>query len=441
MIPNDLNTFLMPFSANKEFKANPRIVVAADGMFFKSSDGREILDGMSGLWCVNAGHGREEIANAIRDQVLEIDYAPNYHIAHPKSFDMSNRLLEIMPEGLVPEGMSNVFFANSGSEAVESALKIAMAYHFARGEDQRTRLIGRVRGFHGSGFAGMSVGNIESNRKQFSNFLPEVDHLPHTLNIEEMGFSKGQPNWGIHLADELESLVTMHGADRIAAVIVEPMAGAGGVIVPPKGYLERLKEICVYYDLILIFDEVITGFGRLGAATASEKFGVLPDLICLAKGMTNGTVPMGAVVMTENIYQTLMAGQPEGIEFFHGYTYSGHPVACAAGLAALKIYKDEDLFNKGQILASYFEEAIHKLKGHPHVIDIRNIGLAAAIELEPRDGVIGVRGFDVFRKCFDEGCLTRVTGDILAIAPALIANNGHIDMLVETLGKVLRIVD
>jgi beta-alanine--pyruvate transaminase len=241
-----------------------------------------------------------------------------------------------MPEGLVPEGMSNVFFANSGSEAVESALKIAMAYHFARGEDQRTRLIGRVRGFHGSSFAGMSVGKIESNRKQFSNFLPEVDHLPHTLNIEEMGFSKGQPNWGIHLADELESLVTMHGADRIAAVIVEPMAGAGGVIVPPKGYLERLKEICVYYDLILIFDEVITGFGRLGAATASEKFGVFPDLICLAKGMTNGTVPMGAVVMTENIYQTLMAGQPEGIEFFHGYTYSGHPVACAAGLAALK---------------------------------------------------------------------------------------------------------
>ena len=441
MIPNDLNAFLMPFSANKEFKANPRMVVAADGMYFKSSDGREILDGMSGLWCVNAGHGREEIANAIRDQVLEIDYAPNYHIAHPKSFDMSNRLLEIMPEGLVPEGMSNVFFANSGSEAVESALKIAMAYHFARGEDQRTRLIGRVRGFHGSGFAGMSVGNIESNRKQFSNFLPEVDHLPHTLNIEEMGFSKGQPNWGIHLADELESLVTMHGADRIAAVIVEPMAGAGGVIVPPKGYLERLKEICVYYDLILIFDEVITGFGRLGAATASEKFGVLPDLICLAKGMTNGTVPMGAVVMTENIYQTLMAGQPEGIEFFHGYTYSGHPVACAAGLAALKIYKDEDLFNKGQILASYLEETIHKLNGHPHVIDIRNIGLAAAIELEPRDGVIGVRGFDVFRKCFDEGCLTRVTGDILAIAPALIANNGHIDMLVETLGKVLRIVD
>jgi len=441
MIPNDLNAFLMPFSANKEFKANPRMVVSADGMYFKSSDGRDILDGMSGLWCVNAGHGREEIANAIRDQVLEIDYAPNYHIAHPKSFEMSNRLLEIMPEGLVPEGMSNVFFANSGSEAVESALKIAMAYHFARGEDKRTRLIGRVRGFHGSGFAGMSVGNIESNRKQFSNFLPEVDHLPHTLNIEEMGFSKGQPNWGIHLADELESLVTMHGADRIAAVIVEPMAGAGGVIVPPKGYLERLKEICVYYDLILIFDEVITGFGRLGAATASEKFGVLPDLICLAKGMTNGTVPMGAVVMTENIYQTLMAGQPEGIEFFHGYTYSGHPVACAAGLAALKIYKDEDLFNKGQILASYLEETIHKLKGHPHVIDIRNIGLAAAIELEPRDGVIGVRGFDVFRKCFDEGCLTRVTGDILAIAPALIANNGHIDMLVETLGEVLRIVD
>ena len=441
MIPNDLNTFLMPFSANKEFKANPRMVVAADGMYFKSSDGRDILDGMSGLWCVNAGHGREEIANAIRDQVLEIDYAPNYHIAHPKSFDMSNRLLEIMPEGLVPEGMSNVFFANSGSEAVESALKIAMAYHFARGEDQRTRLIGRVRGFHGSGFAGMSVGNIESNRKQFSNFLPEVDHLPHTLNIEEMGFSKGQPKWGIHLADELESLVSMHGADRIAAVIVEPMAGAGGVIVPPKGYLERLKEICVYYDLILIFDEVITGFGRLGAATASEKFGVLPDLICLAKGMTNGTVPMGAVVMTEKIYQTIIAGQPEGIEFFHGYTYSGHPVACAAGLAALKIYKDEDLFNKGQILASYLEKAIHKLKGYPHVIDIRNIGLAAAIELEPRDGVIGVRGFDVFRKCFDEGCLTRVTGDILAIAPALIANNGHIDMLVETLGKVLRIVD
>jgi len=440
MIPNDLDAFLLPFTSNREFKTNPRMVKAAEGMFLKTIDGRDLLDGMSGLWCVNAGHGRKQIANAIRDQVLEIDYVPNYQIAHPKSFELANKLLEIMPEGTGPGSMKNVFFSNSGSEAVETALKIAMAYHFVNGEAQRTRLIGRVRGFHGSGFAGMSVGGVAPNRKQFGNLLPEVDHLPHTLNIKEMAFTKGQPKWGAHLADELENLVALHGAEKIAAVIVEPMSGAGGVIVPPIGYLERLKDICVKHGLLLIFDEVITGFGRLGAATASEKFGILPDLICLAKGMTNGVVPMGAVVMTQEIYQAFMNIQDQGIEFFHGYTYSGHPVAAAAGLATLEIYKSEKLFENAGALAAYLETSVHELINYPHVKDIRNIGLAAAIELEPRDGVIGSRGFDVFCKCFEEGCLTRVTGDIIAIAPALIAKREHIDRLVETLGKVLRLV-
>ena len=312
MIPNDLDAYLMPFTANRAFKDNPRLIVGGKGMILKSADGREVLDGMSGLWCVNLGHGREEIANALRTQVLDLDYVPSYQVAHPKAFEFANRLKEILPtngqKGGEKSKFTNIFFANSGSEAVESALKIAMAYHYAKGELRRTRLIGRARGFHGSGFAGMSVGGVAANRLQFGNLLPEVDHLPHTLNIAEAAFSKGQPSWGAHLADELENVVQLHDANSIAAVIVEPMSGAGGVIPPPQGYLKKLRDICTRHGILLIFDEVITGFGRAGAATASEKLGIQPDLICLAKGLTNGAVPMGAVAMSSDIFEALMNG-------------------------------------------------------------------------------------------------------------------------------------
>ena len=443
MIPNDLNAYLMPFSANREFKSNPRLIKGGKGMMLKSADGRDVIDGMSGLWCVNVGHGREEIANAIHAQALELDYVPSYQVAHTKAFELANRLLDIMPQGgeKNSQKMTNVFFANSGSESVESALKLAMAYHHVNGEGHRTRIIGRARGFHGSGFAGMTVGGIGPNKMQFGNLLPEVDHLPHTLNIGENAFSKGQPPWGAHLADELENIVQLHGPAAIAAVIVEPMAGAGGVIPPPKGYLEKLRKICTKHGILLIFDEVITAFGRAGAATASEKIGIQPDLICLAKGITNGTVPMGAVVMSEEIYQTLMTGPENAIEFFHGYTYSGHPVASAAGLAVLDIIQKDGLFEKAASLAPYFEEAVHSLKGMPNVIDIRNFGLAAGVELAPRDGAPGARGFDVFRACFEQGVLSRVTGDIMAFAPAMVADKVHIDQLVETLGDVIRVTD
>jgi len=445
MIPNDLNAFLMPFSANREFKANPRLITDGKGMVLKTADGREVIDGMSGLWCVNLGHGREEIADAIRAQAMELDYVPSYQVAHPKVFELANRLLDIMPRGHQSGGMTNVFFGNSGSEAVDSALKIALAYHHVKGAPHRTRIIGRARGFHGSSFAGMSVGGIAPNRKQFGNLLPEVDHLPHTLNIEEAAFSKGQPEWGAHLANELENIIQLHGAQAIAVVIVEPMAGAGGVIPPPKGYLEKLRETTARHGILLIFDEVITAFGRAGAATASERLGIQPDLICLAKGLTNGTVPMGAVVISEDIYQTFMSGTENvpgnAIEFFHGYTYSGHPVASAAGLAVLDIIKKEGLFERAADLVPYFEEAVHSLKGLPNVIDVRNFGLAAGIELAPREGAPGARGFDVFKGCFDQGILSRVTGDIMALAPAMIAEHGHSDQLVETLGNVIRVTD
>ena len=442
MIPNDLSAFLMPFSANRAFKSSPRLVVGGKGMILKSADGRDILDGMSGLWCVNLGHGREEIADALRAQAMELDYVPSYQVAHPKAFELANRLLDILPKGRHEKGQNdaftNVFFANSGSEAVESALKIAMAYHYVRGEGRRTRLIGRARGFHGSGFAGTSVGGVALNRRQFGNMLPEVDHLPHTLNISEAAFSKGQPIWGSHLADELENIIQLHGPNTIAAVIVEPMSGAGGVIPPPQGYLEKLRDICTRHNILLIFDEVITAFGRVGAATASELLGIQPDLICLAKGLTNGTIPMGAVAISEKIYKALMTGPENAIEFLHGYTYSGHPVASAAGLAVLGIAKKEGLFERAAELAPYFEEAVHSLKGIPNVIDIRNFGLAAGVELEPRGGRPGERGFEVFRACFEQGILSRVTGDTLALAPAMIAEKPHIDQLVETLGRVIR---
>ncbi len=445
MIPNDLDAYLMPFTANRAFKDNPRLIVGGKGMILKSADGREVLDGMSGLWCVNLGHGREEIANALRTQVLDLDYVPSYQVAHPKAFEFANRLKEILPtngqKGGEKSKFTNIFFANSGSEAVESALKIAMAYHYAKGELRRTRLIGRARGFHGSGFAGMSVGGVAANRLQFGNLLPEVDHLPHTLNIAEAAFSKGQPSWGAHLADELENVVQLHDANSIAAVIVEPMSGAGGVIPPPQGYLKKLRDICTRHGILLIFDEVITGFGRAGAATASEKLGIQPDLICLAKGLTNGAVPMGAVAMSSDIFEALMNGPEHAIEFLHGYTYSGHPVASAAGLAVLDIAKHEGLFERAAMLAPYFEEAVHSLKGVPNVIDIRNFGLAAGVELAPRSGLPGMRGLDVFRECFDRGILSRVTGDILALAPALIAGKTQIDQLVETLESAIRITD
>lgn len=436
MIPNDLNAFFMPFSANRQFKASPRLLAGAEGMYYTSTDGRQVLDGASGLWCVNAGHARAEIADAVRDQIMTLDFTPSYQVAHPKAFELSNRVLEIMPSGY-----SSVFFGNSGSEAVETALKIALAYHQAKGEGRRRRLIGRSRGFHGSGFAGVSVGGIAANKRQFANLLPEVDHLPHTHNLQKNAFSKGQPAWGAELAEGLEELVTLHGGDTIAAVIVEPMAGAGGVLVPPKGYLERLREICSKHGILLIFDEVITAFGRAGGATAAERLGIKPDIITLAKGITNGTIPMGAAVLSDEIYQGFMSGPGENIELFHGYTYSGHPVACAAGLATLQIYADEDLFARADETAVYFEEAVHSLKGLPHVVDIRNFGLAAAVELTPRPDSPGARGFDVFKQCFENGALTRCTGDIMALAPALVVERQQIDQLVNTLGEVIKITE
>ncbi len=435
-IPNDLDAYFMPFSANRSFKSSPRLISGAEGMFYTTSDGRRIVDGASGLWCVNAGHGRVEIADAVRDQVLGLDFTPSYQVAHPLAFELANRVLEIMPEGY-----GNVFFTNSGSESVETALKIALAYHQAKGDARRRRLIGRVRGFHGAGFAGTSVGGIAANKRQFANLLPEVDHLNHTHWPDKNAFSKGQPAWGAELADELENLVLLHGADTIAALIVEPLAGAGGVLIPPMGYLERLREICTKHGILLIFDEVITAFGRVGAATAAEKLNIKPDIIALAKGITNGVIPMGAVVIIPDIYEAFMQGPEHMIELFHGYTYSGHPVACAAALATLKIYAEEDLFNRANEMSAYLEEAVHSLNGTKNVIDIRNMGLASAVELEPRDGAPGARGFDVFKACFAENALLRCTGDIMAVAPATIVEKAHIDQMIETLGHMIAVTD
>ena len=435
-MPDSLDAFWMPFTANRQFKSQPRLMVSANGMYYTTVDDRQVLDGTAGLWCVNAGHCREKIIAAIQTQAATLDFAPTFQMGHPAPFALADRLAKMLPGDL-----NHVFFANSGSEAVDSALKIALAYHRVRGDSSRTRLIGRERGYHGVGFGGISVGGIAPNRKFFGSLLPGVDHLPHTHNLEQNAFTRGQPEWGAHLADELERLVTLHDASTIAAVMVEPVAGSTGVLVPPKGYLERLRSICDRHGILLIFDEVITGFGRLGTGFATDYFGVLPDLMCVAKGITNAAVPMGAVFARDGIYDAFMHGAENAIELFHGYTYSGHPLACAAAQATLDIYEEEGLFDHANHLSGYWEDAVHSLKGFPHVIDIRNLGLVAGIELESIPGKVGNRAYDCFVRCFENGLLIRTTGDIIALSPPLIIQKQHIDHLVEMLGAVLKKID
>jgi beta-alanine--pyruvate transaminase len=429
----ELEAFWMPFTANRQFKAKPRIMVAAKDMHFTTEDDRQILDGTAGLWCVNAGHGRETIAHAVQQQIMTLDYAPAFQMGHPKVFELADRLVKF-----APSGYDHVFFANSGSEAVDSALKIAIAYHRACGQGTRQRLIGRERGYHGVGFGGISVGGINGVRKFFGGLLTGVDHLPHTHNLEHNAFSRQQPAWGEHLADELEKIVALHDASNIAAVIVEPVAGSTGVLIPPQGYLQKLRSICDKYGILLIFDEVITGFGRLGTGLAAEYFGVMPDMITVAKGITNGTVPMGAVFVRQGIYDAFMGGAENAIELFHGYTYSGHPVACAAALATLDLYEQEGLFQRAREMASYWEDAVHSLKGLPHVIDIRNLGLVAGIELAGIAGKPGDRAFECFLRCYERGLLIRTTGDIIALSPPLIIEKHHIDQMFMLLTDVLK---
>jgi len=437
MPPRDypLDSYWMPFTANRQFKAAPRILVSAKDMHFVAEDGRRILDGTAGLWCVNAGHCRPRIVEAIQRQAATLDYSPLFQMGHPGEFRAA-----ALVTGLAPEGLDRVFFTNSGSEAVDTALKIALAYHRARGEGHRTVLIGRERGYHGVGFGGISVGGIPANRKAFGNMLARVDHLPHTHNPERNAFSRGQPEWGGHLADDLETrIIALHDAVNIAAVIVEPVAGSTGVLVPPKGYLERLRAICDKHGLLLVFDEVITGFGRTGSAFAAGTFGVTPDMITFAKGVTSGTVPLAGVIVRREIHDAIVNSAPPGtVELFHGYTYSGHPLATAAAEATLALYHEERLFDRARELAPYFEQAVHGLKGAGPVIDIRNFGLMAGIELEPLPGKPGARGYQVFLKCLEKGVLTRVTGDIVALSPPLIISKPQIDELAGTLGGVLR---
>ena len=433
----DTDALWMPFTANRQFKAEPRFLVGASGMYYTTHDGRRVLDGTSGLWCVNAGHCRTEISEAIARQSRELDYAPGFQMGHPMAFEAATRVARIMPPGL-----DRIFFTNSGSESADTALKIALAYHRARGEGQRHRFIGRERGYHGVGFGGISVGGIGGNRKTFSaNLMPGVDHLPHTLNIAEAAFSRGQPQWGAHLADDLERIVALHDASTIAGVIVEPLAGSTGVLVPPQGYLERLRAICSRHGLLLIFDEVITAFGRLGAATAAEYFGVKPDIITLAKGINNASVPLGAVAVNRPIYDTVInAANPDSIELFHGYTYSAHPLAAAATVAALDIYQRDGLFERARSLSGRFEQAAHALRGIPHVRDIRNLGLVAGIELESREGRPGSRGYEVFLRCLERGVLVRYTADILALSPPLIVEPAQIEQMFATVGEALKAV-
>jgi beta-alanine--pyruvate transaminase len=434
-IPNTikLDSFWMPFTANRQFKETPRLLASAEGMYYTSVDGRKVIDGSAGLWCVNAGHGRKQIAAAVERQLLTLDFAPSFQMGHPIAFDFAERLA-----ALAPTGLDRVFFTNSGSESVDTALKIALAYHRANGQSTRTRLIGRERGYHGVGFGGMSVGGMGPNRRAFATHLPGVDHIRHTYDLARNAFSKDLPEHGAELADDIERLVALHGADTIAAVIVEPVPGSTAVLPPPKGYLQRLRELCDKHGILLIFDEVITGFGRLGTPFASQFFGVTPDLMTTAKGITNGTVPCGAVFASRKIYDGLMTGPESQIELFHGYTYSAHPVACAAGLATLDIYKDEGLLTRGASLADYWRDALHQLKGLPNVIDIRNVGLMGAVEVAPRKGAIGARGYDMMVDCFNRGLYLRQSGDSLAMSPPLIVERSHIDEIVSILGDVIK---
>jgi beta-alanine--pyruvate transaminase len=425
------SAFWMPYTANRQFKRSPRLLVRAEGMYYWTADGRQVLDGQAGLWCVNAGHCRPKIVAAIQKQAAEMDFAPTFNMGHPIAFEFAERLA-----GIAPERFSRVFFTNSGSESADTALKIALAYHRARGEGQRIRLIGRERGYHGVNFGGMAVGGIPANRKVFGPGVAGVDHIRHTHDLQKNSFSRGQPAHGAEFADDLERVCTLHDPSTIAAVIVEPVAGSAGVLVPPQGYLQRLREICSKHGILLIFDEVITGFGRLGQPFASQRFGVMPDLFTTAKGMTNGAVPMGAVFAKDSIYDTFMDA-PEGIELFHGYTYSGHPLACAAGIATLDTYADEGLLTRAQSLEKPFEDCLHALKGARHVIDVRNLGLMGAIELEPRPGAPGARAYEAFLKIFEAGVLVRWTGDTLAFSPPLIVENAQIERIFDAVKAAL----
>lgn len=427
-----LDAYWMPFTANRQFKQSPRLLSRAEGMHYWTPENRQVLDGIAGLWCVNAGHARPRITQAIQRQAAEMDFAPPFNMGHPRAFELADRLA-----ALAPAGLNRVFFTNSGSESVETSLKIALAYHRARGEGTRTRLIGRERGYHGVNFGGISVGGMVANRKAFGTLLSGVDHLRHTHDPRN-AFSRGQPEHGAELADDLERLVALHDASTIAAVIVEPMAGSTGVLLPPKGYLERLRAICDKHGILLIFDEVITGFGRLGAPFGATKFGVTPDIITTAKGVTNGCVPMGAVLVKQAIHDAFMQGPEHLIELFHGYTYSGHPLACAAGLATLDTYAEDDLLTRASRLGPVFEQAVHALQGLPHVIDIRNMGLVAGIELLPIAGEPGKRAFQVFLDCWEQGVLVRTTGDTVALSPPLIISEAQIGQLVETVARALK---
>jgi beta-alanine--pyruvate transaminase len=406
-------------------------------MYYTNDKGNKILDGTAGLWCVNAGHARREITEAVQKTVAKLDFGPSFQFGHPQAFEFAHKLAKITPADL-----NHVFYTNSGSEAVDTALKIALAYHYAKGEKSRLYFIGRERGYHGVGFGGISVGGIASNRKFFQNRLPFVDHLPHTHNLEDNAFTKGEPSKGAHLADALINIVTLHDPSNVAAIIVEPVAGSTGVLVPPRGYLKRLRQICDKYGLLLIFDEVITGFGRLGTPFAADYFDVIPDMIVSAKGLTNGVIPMGAVFIKDTIYDALMqnAGSERNIELFHGYTYSGHPVACAAGMGALEVYEKEKLLTRGASLSHYWQEAVHRLRGLPHVIDIRNIGLIAGIELESRPENIGARVWEAFIKCYDKGLMIRVTGETIALSPPLIIETSEIDQIFDTISSVLKTI-
>ena len=429
----NMDAYWMPFTANRQFKKNPRLFVKASGMHYTTDDGRQVLDGVAGLWCVNAGHTRGRIVKAIQDQAAEMDFAPSFQMAHPKAFELADKLAQ-----LTPAGLNRIFFTNSGSESVETALKMALAYHRARGEGTRTRLIGRERGYHGVNFGGVSVGGMVGNRKQFGTLLAGVDHIRHTHDLARNAFSKGQPEHGADLADDLERMVALHDASTIAAVIVEPVAGSTGVLVPPKGYLNRLREICDKHGILLIFDEVITGFGRTGMPFAAQTFGVTPDLIVMAKGLSNGSVPMGAVAAKQAIHDAFMTGPEHLIEFAHGYTYSSHPLACAAALGTLATYAEEGLLTRAAELQGYFAEAVHSLRGEPNVIDIRNIGLVGGIELASILGNPAKRAFDIFLDCFQKGVLIRTTGDTLALSPPLIIERAQIDQLVDTLRGAIR---
>ncbi|HZF16882.1 MAG TPA: aspartate aminotransferase family protein [Steroidobacteraceae bacterium] len=429
----ELEAFWMPFTANRQFKASPRMLTRASGMHYHSDDGRKILDGVAGLWCVNAGHDRKEISEAIAKQAATLDYAPPFQMGHPGAFQLANAVVKVAPQGL-----DHVFFTNSGSESVDTALKIALAYHRIRGDGARQRFIGRERGYHGVGFGGISVGGMVNNRKFFGSMLTGVDHLPATFSLEHNAFTRGLPSWGDHFADELERIVALHDASTIAAVIVEPVAGSAGVLLPSKGYLERLRSICDKHKLLLIFDEVITGFGRLGAPFGAQAFGVTPDIITCAKGLTNGCAPMGAVIVRKEIYDSFMQGPEQAIELFHGYTYSAHPLACAAGIATLGIYERDGLLTRAAELGRYWEDAAHSLKGLAHVIDIRNFGLIAGIELEPLAGKPTARAFSAFLKAFEQNLLVRTTGDIIALSPPLIIEKSHIDEIFGKLATILK---